>query len=717
MLVLALLALRPISTVADLDALARARDIDGLRKVLTFKPGDRDPLRVVKFNGAYEVGRFGWNAFSLKSPDGQEFAILGTKLTSEDIGELVFRRVGDAWVYVDESETLGVRIRHHNFGLQFDVPAKRADLEDRVTLTSEGTGDFLMRMSSAYVVKSITDEGGKEVPFRQSSGVIAVQRPTKREATYTLKYGGVVNLPMYAGSITNREATLVNDYWYPMIGRLPATYEISIAPPTGWRAIAQGVPVPTRDARIHYRMDLPVVYFSVLAAPFTVVEQKIGTRTFRALSTRLDKDKLRRQTELTAPIVDFYSRTFGPWPFDGYGQVDSAQYGGGALEAYSFATYGGWLPSEDAHEPAHTYWGGLINNTYLKSFWNESFAVFSDGLYHRNVGIGNRDERRRAFVQVPHVDDNYKQVPIMRGGADVGGIASDLGYGKGAFVLQMLEQWLGTAEVTGAMREWVATQPKGQPGEWEDFERIVTKRNPSRDVKGFFDDWGRRAVWADFGAKVDYAGGTLRIDLDWHGPRYRMPLTVYIQERDGNERYETVWVDGSGDALRIPVKSKPLVVSIDPFRQALRSVEDSERPLELENGLQGLRRVGDPSHPDWLKGVGAQREVADDGELAGKFFVGSPTASPRFADLCKRAGFEVKGNRLTYKGTTIDLNQGAALAVFQLENGKRCAIGLGKTEHPIDFGHARLIVTDRLGRFLRGETLPKTKGPLTFRLP
>jgi len=76
----------------------------------------------------------------------------------------------------------------------------------------------------------------------------------------------------------------------------------------------------------------------------------------------------------------------------------------------------------------------------------------------------------------------------------------------------------------------------------------------------------------------------------------------------------------------------------------------------------------------------------------------------------------VSGNNLTYDGTTIDLNNGCALAVVDLGEGKNCVIGLGKTRVAPDLGRARLALTDNLGRFLRGKTDPKTSGFLTFKL-
>jgi hypothetical protein len=83
--------------------------------------------------------------------------------------------------------------------------------------------------------------------------------------------------------------------------------------------------------------------------------------------------------------------------------------------------------------------------------------------------------------------------------------------------------------------------------------------------------------------------------------------------------------------------------------------------------------------------------------------------------LCDKAGFTVEGNKLSYKGTEIDLEHGAALAVVDLGGGRSCVIGLGKTRRRPDFGRARTVLVDDLGRFLRGKTDPKTSGYLTYR--
>lgn len=711
--------------VSAIDAMARRKDVEGLTRLLTPLPtGVRNPFSVLRTGGAYDVGRLGWRASELTTADGKEsYVVIGTPLTSQDVGEIVLRRSGLKLTFIPESDALGARVTHHKFDFRFDIGAKRAFLTDEAsfTFTPSSPANVLFRMSPAYQVRKISDEKGNLVPYRQASGVVAFNRPLASKVTLKIDYDAVVNLPQYAGSISEREATLVNDYWYPMIARMPATYEIAMHAPKEWISVGQGQRVEVKDTsndRItRYKMDLPVVYFSVISAPFKTFSQKLGSRTYSVWSPRMSQDEMRIQTELYQGIVDYYAKTFGDPPYPMYGAVDSPAYGGGALEAYTFATYGGGLPSYDAHEPAHTWWGGLINNTYLGSFWNESFAVFSDGLYHREVPIGNRDERRLAFVESGEAEPSYAGAAMIESGADIGPVGSSLGYGKGAKVLQMLAQAFGVDTVTDAMKTWVRTHPKGQPGDWADFEKVFYTKNGTPEAKGFFRDWVYRPGYADFDADVTYADKAVKIHLKWKSARYRMPLTVMTENAKGERRFTTVFLDGTNDDVSIKLDEKPVLVSLDPWRQALRPIAASERSVDLGMLVGRLPKFVDPSHTDWLENVGRKGTAPSAGiDPAGKFLVGSPETWPAMRALCERVGFEVRGNSLTYKGTKIDLRESSALAIVDLDGGKQCVIGLGKVRYEPEFGSARLVVTDDLGRFLRGVAEPKTSGKLTYRL-
>jgi hypothetical protein len=709
-------------SIAELDKLAQAQDVAELTKFLeATPPNGHNPFSILKTKGAYDVGKYGWHALPLKAPGGVEYVVFSTPLTSEDTGELVFLRVGDRLRFVPETNNFGIKLTRHDFDLRFDIPEKKAYLVDKLDLTNADgvAGTFLFRMSPQYVVSTVKDHIHRLIPFNEAGGVVVTSKPEKEE-TYTITYSAKVDLPNYAGSISDKEATLTNDYWYPMVARQPVPYDLTVHAPAKWITVGQGDIVEDKDTPsehlARFRMNLPCVYYSVASGPFKKSSQEINGKWYSCWSSEMTPSQMEAQTELYAPIIEFYKQ-FAPYPFKGYGAVDSAVYGGGALEAYSFTTWGhGSLPTEDAHEPSHTWWGGMINNTYLGSFWNESFAVFSEGLYHRGVPIGNAEERKTAFIQDGNANESYKAAPISESGAEIGGIGSSLGYGKGSQVLQMLETLLGTDKMVATMQGWIK-KSKGTDSDWPDYESVVTGLYPEKELHSFFDDWIRRPGYADLTVTdVKFQGNQVSLNVGFNGPAFRIPLEIMLQFEDGTRTFTTMDLRTPGP-VSIPCSTKPSIVSVDPWRRMVRKVDPDEVPVQINAVIGGLPRISDTAHKDYLPemaGHGNSFDVPKD--LDGKLIVGNPASMAVMGPLCQSVGFQVTGDKLTYKGTTIDLNHGCALAVVDLGGGKHCVIGLGKTRVPPDTGRARLALTDDLGRFLRGITDPKTAGNLTFRL-
>ncbi len=715
MIALALLLIQDGPSIAQLEQLVKSKDVAALSRLIGPQPAQQpNPFNVLRTRGAYDTGRFGWTVEPLR----KDFVVITTALTSQDVGDILLKREGSGLRYLPETDAMGIKIHRHSFDVKFKTAEKRADLIDKMTFTSQsGSGPFVFRLSPAYKVSSILN-GTSKVDFTQAAGVVLAARPAGK-ATYTIRYGGVVDLPQYAGSVSTKEASLVNDYWYPMVARQPVPYDIAIHTQKDWVGVGQGELVATNETAAgkvtHYKMDLPVVYYSVSAGPYRTAQKTINGKRYWLKSMRMAENRMALQADLYAPIVEFYEKSFGKFPFSGYGALDSEVYGGGALEAYSYATYGGGLPQEDAHEPAHTWWGGILNNTYLGSFWNESFAVFSDGLYHRNVPHGSIAERREAFIQVAKGEQGFEPFPIQGGGAFIGPNASSLGYGKGALVLQMLEQILGTDRMIKLMAAWVEVD-QGKAVDWADFERVAYRLYPNEKLNGFFDDWLRKPGFAKISTnQARYETGKVSFTLSFQGQPYRMPLEVMLEYPNGRRTFETLNVTGNG-TYSIAASERPALISIDPWLRALRSIDANEFPEELQRTTSRYKRYTDPARPDWLANLGRANLDSLPEDLNGVFVVGHPDTTPRLAELCRKAGFQVSGNQLMYRDAVIDLSSGAALAIVNLAGGGKCAIGLGKTLLRPNPGRARVAVTDALGRFLSGQTEPKTQGNLTFRL-
>jgi hypothetical protein len=719
--------------IADLDLLARGRDVRGLMEHVG--PGIKDPdtFAFLTRPGAFGTGSKGWHAYELNDPvGGKSYVVFGTPITTQDYGEFVFEyQDGKLTRLQDERETRGYKVLNYDFAVSFEPGAKRANIVSTVRLRREprAQASAHFRMSPHYKVSSVTASDGSALRFAQASGVVSVAVPSSPESSVTLAYSGVVDLPSFAGAIVSDEAMLTNDYWWPSIARGPATATTTAKIPADWMLVTHGRKVSDdvqgASRTTKYQMDVPISYLSLSAGKFKHVEKRVGRINYHVWSNDMSDADMKEQLDLMPAVIQFYER-FAPFPFDDWGAMVTQLYGSGALEAYSFATYGtGWLPDEDTHEPAHTWFGGLLPNTYMNSYWNESFANYCGGLYSREYPVGNREERRRAFTSPAVMQNDYQRIAIADGSAFIGGAASALGYGKGATVLQQLERDLGTEKMIAAMQRWVAANPKGDAAEWEGFESAVTA-TAGEDYKWFFDQWVRNPGAPEFQiSEVGYVGGEVRGRVDFRGVPYRLKTEVYVELVDGKREHVDVVLNPDRKEgvteFRFKLAKKPRLISFDPYDRILRN-RPASSVLRLRSNLEGMRPMIDPKHKQYAETFAEFTNMARVAtvlptDLSGMFLIGHPDSMPEMRDLCRRAGFVVKGDQLTYDGTTIDLKAGAAMAIVDLGSGKTCGIGLGMTQRSPNPGNARQCLVDDLGRFLRGATDARKEGPMAFRLP
>lgn len=709
-----------------LDALAQSRNVSGLNAFLADSVS-RSPFGILRTGGGYAAGSLGWHAKALEPPDGSaRYIVFTTPILAEDMGELLFQVTPAGKLkYIPERDNFGVRLDSHTFDVSFDLPAHRVSVVDtiRTARVSAGYPHFFFRLSPTFTVSSISDPSNRPLRFVQSGGIVAVSAGGG-DQVLTIRYAGTVDKPGFRNVIGPTEATLSGTVWYPMIARHPAAYDITMHAPKSWLSLAQGDEVSSKvvgdESVTKYHMSLPVVWISATTGPYKRAVDTIGGRQYATISATATEEAMHAQNADNAEVVDFYSKTFSPYPFKCWTTIDSRQFrqGVGALEGYSFATYpAGRLPFQDSHEPAHTWWGGIINNDYLASIWNESFADYSQVVFRRDYPIGNREERKRAYAASSFYNPIFDTAPLARSGQDIGPAATALGYQMGAYVLQVLEDELGTDIFLKTLREWIRSNPRGHIGSWEDYEAVVD-RVAGRKLTWFFDEWVRRPGLPNLAlSSGNWENGVFTGQVTFKGESYRIDTDAVAEFADGSKRLFRVAIDPQQNGrFTMPCPTRPTVVAIDPWQIIPRHGNIGQPAITLRSFERDRVYLGRLT-PDAMKGLRGS-DVMDSmpQDLDGMFVVGSPESLPALAPLCKQAGFEVSGRRLTYKGTTIDLATGGAIAVVDLPGGKHCMIGLGKCDVRPDFGRARLAVLDEKGRILRAETDPVDYGPLAIRL-
>ncbi|MFM9873114.1 MAG: M1 family metallopeptidase [Fimbriimonadaceae bacterium] len=701
------------ATIAEFDNWAVARDVASVENNADLSL--KGKFAFLTNTGAFGVGQKGWHARELADPIGnRRFVVFTTALTTQDYGDQVFEwRDGTLTKLVHEKETRGVKLTAADLDIRFNVPEKTTDIWAKISLVATGANDgsFFVRIGDNFRVSAVEDLDGKNVKFGQAGGVLSLPVAKSGEFGYRLHYSGVVNRPRFSGAIVDDEVMLTNDYWWPHIGRLPLALSSTTHVAKDWVVIAQGDKIFEKingdEKAVRYENKVPVSYMSLSAGKFREKDRVVNGIRYFVASRELTDEQMDDQLEYVPNVIQFFSQLY-PHPYKEYGAVDTKLYGGGALEAYSFATYGtGWLPAEDAHEPSHTWWGGIVPNTYLDSFWNESFAVFSEGFYAREGSIGNVYDKQIAFVSPANASAEYLSGTPFSSGAESGGIASAMGYGKGGSVLQQLEFEMGTPAMTEVLKKFLTTHKSGEAGGWTEFENAC-----GSNWKWFFDQWIKRTGWPKLTiGQVEKSGSDAVITMTQEAPFYRFKLEYAVEDEDGwwLGKLDVVPDETGTAVLKIPLFKDWKAISLDPCDRLLQP----RRPMEPIRWSEGSRRmkVFDPKNI-----VEMRNEIsALPDELSNVLMVGTPSEIPESAQYWASAGFEFEGNSVTFKGVKVDLSDHAAVAIVEYEPGKFVGLRAGKTKYDPNTGNANAALVDRMGRFLLGRTIPRTNGPLVRR--
>src|SRR5690554_4254136 len=124
--------------VAELDALARARNVAGI--MAHAGPGVKESdLAFLRQQGAFGTGSHGWTVHPLNdTAGGKSYVVFGTPLTTQDFGEFVFEFDGEKLTkLIDERDNRGWRVVHNDFNMTFQPAEKRANIQVKVTLARE----------------------------------------------------------------------------------------------------------------------------------------------------------------------------------------------------------------------------------------------------------------------------------------------------------------------------------------------------------------------------------------------------------------------------------------------------------------------------------------------------------------------------------------------------------------------------------------------------
>jgi ABC-type transport system involved in multi-copper enzyme maturation permease subunit len=234
----------------------------------------------------------------------------------------------------------------------------------------------------------------------------------------------------------------------------------------------------TKDRRryFHYATNAPVPnQYAFFSSKYAVREAKWNDVTIQVFHQPGHTANLNSMLKGARAALDYYSKQFGPYPYNIFRLVEHPGYGSGMhAEATTIDYQEGFslINSTDSnaydlpfyivsHEAAHQWWGAaqLLPARVEGAFvLTETFAVYT-GMQVLEETYGDEHLQRylTAIRKTYEVPRTKAAVPLLR--------ANDqyLGYRKGPFALYALSKYMGREKVNGALKQLLAKHGSGKP--------------------------------------------------------------------------------------------------------------------------------------------------------------------------------------------------------------------------------------------------------------
>lgn len=289
--------------------------------------------------------------------------------------------------------------------------------------------------------------------------------------------------------------------WFPCNDRPAdkATYRIAVTVPSAYRVVANGTlasaQVQTSRTTWVYEERHPMASYLT-----TVQIGRYVARTVPGSPVPLTLV----HPPLLAPVVDaafarqaqmitVFTRLFGPYPFDGYTVVVTADDLEIPLESQSLSTFGanhvgtGWEAERlVAHELSHQWFGNSLTLQRWRDIWlHEGFACYSEWLWSQESGgVTTAD---RAAVQWARL----RRLPqdLVLGDPGPHAMFDDRVYKRGALLLHALRLTVGDESFFTLLRAWAAER-RYQTVTTEAFLETAN-RHTGHDLSDLFRRWLR----------------------------------------------------------------------------------------------------------------------------------------------------------------------------------------------------------------------------------
>ncbi len=278
--------------------------------------------------------------------------------------------------------------------------------------------------------------------------------------------------------------------------------------------------------------------------------------------------------------IDFFTTTFGPYPFleEKYGMTQLGYYG--AIENQTNTITNNmslnWF-YVSVHELAHMWFADMVTcQTWNHGWVNEGFASYAEALYTEHVNGFNSYQNYMANYEYYSSGSVY-----LEDVSDPFNVFQSIIYDKGAYVLHMLRKVLGDSIFFDAIYNYATNDSFiYKLATTEDF-KLICEVESGQNLDYFFDQWiyDERYPRYIYNYEYDQPTGSLGIAivqtqgiLGWREV-FTMPMDIKIEFEDGSDTIIEVLNDSQFQNFTFNLNNDVIDIELDPDDWILKNAQ------------------------------------------------------------------------------------------------------------------------------------------------
>ena len=467
---------------------------------------------------------------------------------------------------------------------------------------------------------------GNKIKYKYINGIIKVnlyKYKSGETIVVDIRYHGIPDDGLIINKNIHGDPTIFVDnwpnrtrFWLPSIDHPSdkATVNYTIHAPIEWNVIANGYrlgsPIPSlnnaigpKEDRLTWKWDVTVpipTYNMVFGAGKLDVEllgyaacdqSPASQRQDNCVEVSLwvypeDKIKAKDSFRRAVNMVDYFTKTIGPFPFEKLANVQSSTRFGGMENAsaifYSEKSIGKGRNIEGtvSHEIAHQWFGDSVTEADWNHLWlSEGFATYFGNLFFEyedgeKIFQDKMENNRKRIIN----SENTNRPIIDPENKDLFKLLNSNNYPKGGWVLHMLRGYMGDELFFNGIRKYYELY-KYKTAMTKDFQSVM-ENIKGENLDWFFEQWLYKPGFPiiSYEEKWNYSegsNGSLSVKIsqiqknEW--PIFIIPTEICW----GKENCKSIRIDKRMQSYEFDFESKPQKVGIlDPKGWILKDISN-----------------------------------------------------------------------------------------------------------------------------------------------